>query len=211
MAVHLQPEWNDCSTQANWKVIHSLPEWWAGLREWKWDSSSFRRSSQPTPGREGADDWYNMYMRDAQGMISEPPVPLYPVGTAEARKEAIGHIYDQVAGKEPPTHNVASRALRAYYTRVDPQTLSTWACQILCMIGEYHMACMTRGSTVTARYCQGNSQSISCLWLTTLLPKTSRAPPMSGSGTIGPELCEWLYCAIGWIWPSVRSLAPPGP
>ena len=83
-------------------------------------------------------------------MISEPPAPPYPVGTVEVRKEAIGHIYDRVAGKEPPTHNVASRALRAYYTRVDPQTLSTWACQILCIIAEYHMACMTRGSVVTS-------------------------------------------------------------
>ena len=67
-------------------------------------------------------------------MISKPPAPPYPVGPAEVRKEAIGHIYDRVARKEPPTHNVTSRALRAYYTRVDPQTLSTWACQILCMI-----------------------------------------------------------------------------
>ena len=102
------------------------------------------------PGREGAGDWYYMYMRETQGMISEPPVPPYPVRMVEARKEAIGHIYDRVAGKEPPLHNVASRALRAYYTRVDPQTLSTWACQILCMIAEYHMACVTRGSTVTS-------------------------------------------------------------
>ena len=102
------------------------------------------------PGREGAGDWYDMYMRETQGRISEPPVPPYPVGMAEARKEAIGHIYDRVAGKEPPSHNIASRALRAYYTRVDPQTLSTWACQMLCMIVEYHMACMTRGSAVTS-------------------------------------------------------------
>ena len=102
------------------------------------------------PGREGAGDWYDMYMRETQGMISEPPVPPYPVGMAEARKEAIGHIYDRVARKELPSHNVVSRALRAYYTRVDPQTLSTWACQILCMIAEYHMACVTRGSAVTS-------------------------------------------------------------
>ena len=102
------------------------------------------------PGREGASDWYDMYMRETQGMISEPPAPPYPVGTAEARREAIGHIYDRVAGKELPSHNIASRALRAYYTRVDPQTLSTWACQMLCMIAEYHMACMTRGSAVTS-------------------------------------------------------------
>ena len=89
-------------------------------------------------------------MHETQGGISEPPVPPYPVGMAEERREAIGHIYDRVAGKEPPKHNIASGTLRAYYTRVDPQTLSTWACQILCMIAEYHMACMTRGSAVTS-------------------------------------------------------------
>ena len=107
------------------------------------------------PGRGGAGDgagtnWYQMYMRETQGGISEPPGPPYPVGTAEERKEAVGHIYDTMAGKQPPEHNIASRALRAYYTRVNPQTLSTWACQILCMIAEYHMACVTRGSAVTS-------------------------------------------------------------
>ena len=102
------------------------------------------------PGREGAGDRYKMYMRETQGRISEPPAPPYPVGMAEARKEAVGHIYDRVTGKEPPSRNITSRALRAYYTRVDPQTLSTLACQILCMIVEYHMACMIRGSAVTS-------------------------------------------------------------
>ena len=108
-------------------------------------------------------------------MISEPRVPPYPVGTAEARKEAIGHIYDQVAGKEPPTHNVASRALRAYYTRVDPQTLSTWACQIVCMIVEYHMACMTRGSVVTSLILPRELAE-------RLLPRADYAPPEDQSG-----------------------------
>ena len=97
--------------------------------------------------------------------ISEPPGPPYPVGTVEERREAVGHIYDRVARKEPPKHNIASRALRAYYARVNPQTLSTWACQILCMIAEYHMACMTRGSAVTSP----------------LLPRelTERLPPLA--------------------------------
>ena len=91
-----------------------------------------------------------MYMRETQGRISEPPGPPYPIGPVEARREAVGQIYDRVDGKELPSHNITSKALRAYYTRVDPQTLSTWACQILCMIAEYHMACMTRGSPVTS-------------------------------------------------------------
>ena len=104
------------------------------------------------PGRGGAGDstwtdWYEMYMRETQGRISEPP---YPIGMAEARREAVGQIYDRVDGKEPPSHNIASRALRVYYTRVDPRTLSTWACQILCMIAEYHMACVTRSFPVTS-------------------------------------------------------------
>ena len=128
------------------------------------------------PGREGAGDWYDMYMRETQGMISEPPAPPYPVGTAEVRKEAIGHIYDRVARKEPPSHNVASRALRAYYTRVDPQTLSTWACQILCMIMEYHMACMTRGSTVT-------SPTLPRELAERLPPLADYAPPEDQSGS----------------------------
>ena len=106
-------------------------------------------------GRGGAGDgtgtdWYEMYMRETQGRISEPPGPPYPIGPAEARREAIGQIYDRVDGKELSSHNIASRALRAYYTRVDTQTLDTWTCQILCMIAEYHMACMTRGSPVTS-------------------------------------------------------------
>ena len=89
-------------------------------------------------------------MHETQGRISEPPGPPYPIGMAEVRREAVGQIYDQVAGKELPPYNIVSEALRAYYTRVDSQTLSTWACQILCMIAEYHMACMTRGSAVTS-------------------------------------------------------------
>ena len=89
-------------------------------------------------------------MCETQGRISEPPGPPYPIGMAEARREAVGQIYDRVDRKEPPSHNIASEALRAYYTRVDPQTLSTWACQILCMIAEYHMACVTQGSPVTS-------------------------------------------------------------
>ena len=113
----------------------------------KTQAASGGPSNHP-PGRGGAGDgtgtdWYQMYMCETQVGISEPPVPPYPVGMAEVRKEAIGHIYDQVAGKEPPSHNIASRVLQAYYTRVDPQTLNTWACQILCMIAEYQMACMT--------------------------------------------------------------------
>ena len=132
------------------------------------------------PGRGGAGDstqtdWYEMYMHETQSRISEPPGPPYPIGMAEARWEAIGQIYDQVAGKELPLHNITSEVLRAYYTRVDPQTLSTWACQILCMIAEYHMACMTRGSPVTSPIVPRDLEE-------RLPPLADYAPPEDRSG-----------------------------
>ena len=95
-------------------------------------------------------NWYQRTLRGAEGGTSEPQGPPYPIGTVQARQEAIGQIYNCVDGKDLPPCNIASEALRAYYSGVDPQTLKTWACQILCMISEYHMACMTRGSPVTS-------------------------------------------------------------
>ena len=116
-----------------------------------------------------------MVMREAKGRISEPQGPPYPSGTGEARWEAIGQIYDPVDGKVPPSYNIASEALWAYYTRVDPQTLNTWACQILCMITEYHMACMTRGSPVTSPIVPRELKE-------RLLPLADYAPPEDRSG-----------------------------
>ena len=122
-------------------------------------------------GHSTGTDWYEMYMRE----ISEPPGPPYPIRPAEVRREAVGQIYDRVDGKEPPSHNIASKALRAYYTRVDPQTLDTWACQILCMITEYHMACVTRGSPVTSSIVPRGLEE-------RLPPLAGYAPPEDQSG-----------------------------
>ena len=134
----------------------------------------------PPSGRRGVGDgtwadWYQMAMQESGARISEPQGPPYLIGMAQVRQEAVGQIYGRVAGKEPPAHNIASEALRAYYTRVDPPTLNTWACQILCMIVEYHMACMTRGSPVTSPLVPGELEEH-------LPPLTSYAPPKDRSG-----------------------------
>ena len=62
-------------------------------------SAALGGPSNHPPGRGGAGDgavtyWFQMYMCETQGGISEPPAPPYPVGMAEERREAIGHIYD---------------------------------------------------------------------------------------------------------------------
>ena len=131
-------------------------------------------------GRGGAGDstwtdWYQMTMHGAGGGISEPQGPPYLIGIVQARREAISQIYDRVDGKDPPPHNIASEALWAYYTRVDPQTLNTWVCQILCMISEYHMACMTRGPPVTSPIVPGELEDH-------LPPLTDYASPEDLSG-----------------------------
>ena len=103
--------------------------------------------------REGVSDgwtWYKRSIWGAGGEASKPQGPPYPIGTAQVRQEAIGQIYDHVAGKDRPPCNVASEAIQAYYPGIKAQTLKTWACQVLCMISEYHMACVTRGSPVTS-------------------------------------------------------------
>ena len=135
----------------------------------------------PPPGRGGAGDstwtdWYEMTMCRAGYGISKPQGPPYLIRMAEARQEAIDQIYDPVNGKELPSCKIISEALRAYYTRVDPQTLNTWACQILCMIAEYHMACMTRGPPVTSPILPGELQD-------RLLPLVDYTSPEDRSGT----------------------------
>ena len=78
-------------------------------------------------------------------------------------------------GKDPPPRNIAFEALQAYYFRVDPWTLKTWACQILCMISKYHMACVTRGSPVTSPILPGEIED-------RLPPLTDYTLPEDGSG-----------------------------
>ena len=95
-------------------------------------------------------DWYQRTLRGAEGGTSEPQGPPYLIGRVQVRWEAIGQIYNHMDDKDPPPHNITSKALRAYYSGVDSQTLKMWACQILCMISKYHMACVTRGSPVTS-------------------------------------------------------------
>ena len=114
-------------------------------------------------------------MCGAEGETSESQGPPYLIGMAQVRQEAISQIYGHVDGKNPPPCNIASEALRAYYSGVDPQTLNMWACQILCMISEYHMAYMTRGSPVTSPILPGDLED-------RLPPLTDYASPEDRSG-----------------------------
>ena len=115
-------------------------------------------------------------MCEVEGGTCESQGPPYLIRTVQARREVISQIYSCVDGKDLPPHNIASVALRAYYSGVDPQTLKMWACQILCMISKYHMACMTRGSPVTIPILPGELED-------QLPPLTDYASPEDRLGT----------------------------
>ena len=134
----------------------------------------------PPPEREGAGDgtwadWYQRTICGVEGGTSESQGPPYLIGMVQVMQEAVSQIYCRVDGKDLPPRNIASEALRAYYSGVDPQTLKTWPCQILCMISEYHMACVTRGSPVTSPILPGEIED-------QLPPLTDYASPEDRSG-----------------------------
>ena len=74
----------------------------------------------------------------------------FPLGSEEARKEAMGAIYECTASQEPPQKNIALRAISAYYPDFTPAAVKRVAGQVLCIIAEYHLACATRGSMTTS-------------------------------------------------------------
>ena len=74
----------------------------------------------------------------------------FPLRSEEARKEAMGAIYEHAAGRELLQKNIASRAISAYYPNLTPAAVKAVAGQVLCMIAEYHLACATRGSKTTS-------------------------------------------------------------
>ena len=133
-------------------------------------------SSSMGAGENTWASWHQRVMQEYGGGMSEPQRPAFLIASAQVRRESVGQIYGRVHGKNPPDSNIISKALWAYYTRVDLPTLRTWACQALCMIAEYHMACVTRGSPVTSPILPGE--------LKEHLPSlASYAPPEDRTGS----------------------------
>ena len=84
---------------------------------------------------------------DAKQWVPGRPFPLR---SEEARKEAMGAIYEHVVGRELPQKSIALTAISTYYPDFTPAAVKAVAGQVLCMIAEYHLACASRGSTATS-------------------------------------------------------------
>ena len=108
------------------------------------DGSSWFEQVTREEGRQGA------CKRKRTDADQQAPGCPFPLGSEEARKEAMGAIYEHAAGQELPQKNIASRAISAYYPDFTPAAVKTVVGQVLCMIAEYHLACATRGSMTTS-------------------------------------------------------------
>ena len=149
--------------------------------------------------REGAGDgqsWFKRSIQETEREAGESRSPPYPIGTAPARREAISQIYKHVTSKEPPPCNITSEAIRAYYSGIEARMVKMWACQVLCMISEYHMACVTRDLPVT-------SPILPCVIEDKLPPLAGYALPEDRSGVTDVQVRDhqaktlrvavWLY------------------
>ena len=112
-------------------------------------------------GRAGdGSSWYDRVTRAETGpgackrkktdTEQQAPGCSFPLASEEARKEAMGIIYEHAVGLEPSQKNIASRAISAYYPDFTLAAVKGVASQVLCMIAEYHLACATMGSTTVS-------------------------------------------------------------
>ena len=58
-------------------------------------------------------------------------------------------VYKHVAGRELPHRNITSTAIKAYYPNFPPGQVRTLVSHVLCMIPEYHVACVINGPSTT--------------------------------------------------------------
>ena len=119
-------------------------------------SGSSGESSWMEGGAGDGSSWFDWVTRAEAGpgackrkktdAEQQAPGRPFPLVSEEARKEAMGVIYEHMAGREPSEKNIASRAISAYYPDFTLATVKGVASQVLCMIAEYHLACATMGS-----------------------------------------------------------------
>ena len=112
-------------------------------------------------GRAGnGQSWYDQVTREDAGKNAnkrkrtdtdqQAPGHPFSLGSGSDREEAMSAIYEHVVDQEPPQENIISLVTRTYYPNFTPASVRTVVSQVLCMIAEYHLACITRGSMTTS-------------------------------------------------------------
>ena len=103
-------------------------------------------TSPPTPGTESS---------MTQGACSDPPMPSFlregwstnpfPLQDSKGRYEVVEQLY-QHAGEHPlANHDVAAQGMARHHPDLESGTAKSLNNQVLCMISEYHLTCLSQG------------------------------------------------------------------
>ena len=100
----------------------------------------------------------------------------FPLQDPKGRHEAVQQLYQHAGECTPTCHDVAAQGMASHHPDLESGAAKSLNTQVLCMILEYHLMCLSRGPS----YVSPNSwrqQRIYCLpWRSTWQVVTSRGP-----------------------------------
>ena len=81
--------------------------------------------------------------RKQEGRSTDP----FPLQDSEGRHEAVQQLYQHTGGLTPAHHDVASQGMAFHYPGMESGEGKSLNNQVLCMISEYHLTCLSQGSS----------------------------------------------------------------
>ena len=67
----------------------------------------------------------------------------FPLQDSEGRREAVQQLYQHADELTPAHHDVAAQGMARHYPDIEPGKAKSLNNQVLCMISEYHLTCLS--------------------------------------------------------------------
>ena len=74
----------------------------------------------------------------------------FPLQDSKGRREAVQQLYRHAGELTPARHDVAAQGMACHYPDMEPGKAKSLNNQVLCMISEYHLTCLSRGSSCSS-------------------------------------------------------------
>ena len=71
----------------------------------------------------------------------------FPLQDSEGRHEAVQQLYQHAGELTPARHDVAAQGMARHYPGMESGEAKSLNNQVLCMISEYHLTCLSQGSS----------------------------------------------------------------
>ena len=81
--------------------------------------------------------------RKREGWSTNP----FPLQDSEGRHEAVQQLYQHAGELTPARHNVAAQGMARHHPDMESGVAKSLNNQVLCMISEYHLMCLSQGSS----------------------------------------------------------------